>query len=85
MDKRKNLYGRATNGFDFLGYHLTPGGVSVAQSVIGNAIAHITRLYEQGADSTSIGKYVTRWATWCRSGIRVAGIRQCGEDAEGVV
>jgi hypothetical protein len=49
------------------------------------AIAHITRLYEQGADSTSIGKYVTRWATWCRSGIRVAGIRQGGGDAEGVV
>ncbi|MCK5096778.1 MAG: group II intron reverse transcriptase domain-containing protein, partial [Desulfobacteraceae bacterium] len=44
----KTLIGRTARGFDFLGYHFKPDGLSVAKKTVKNFIQHIARLYEQG-------------------------------------
>ncbi|MBU1137692.1 MAG: reverse transcriptase/maturase family protein [Proteobacteria bacterium] len=62
----KTFIGRAVRGFSFLGYFLTPWGVSVAQSTWKNMQKRISRLYEQ--DAGSIGQYVTRWLRWVIAG-----------------
>jgi Reverse transcriptase (RNA-dependent DNA polymerase) len=49
----KTFIGRASKGFDFLGYHLTPGGLSVAAGTIDHHIERIDQLYEQGCVSVS--------------------------------
>jgi len=60
----KTLIGRTERGFDFLGYHFDPTGLSVAGKTIERFKERIARLYEQGADSVRIGQYVLRWTTW---------------------
>jgi RNA-directed DNA polymerase len=65
----KTLIGRTEQGFDFLGYHFKPGGLSVAGKTIERFMEHIARLYEQGADSLRIGLYVSRWTGWVEAGI----------------
>ena len=65
----KTLIGRAERGFDFLGYHFEPEGLSVAVITIERFKERITRLYEQGADIHRIGQYVLKWLQWTRSGI----------------
>src|SRR5438552_8781586 len=53
----KTYIGRVCNGFDFWGYAFSPAGLGVAARSIGHLAAHVTRLYEQGADSCRIGDY----------------------------
>jgi hypothetical protein len=69
----KTLIGRTERGFDFLGYHFGPGGLSFAKKTIDNFVACATRLYEQGpgeADaSPRLGLYVQQWLRWARSGL----------------
>jgi RNA-directed DNA polymerase len=43
----KTLIGRIEKGFDFLGYHFSPEGLSVAEKTIEKFLAHAVRLYEQ--------------------------------------
>jgi RNA-directed DNA polymerase len=43
----KTSIGRIERGFDFLGYHFSPDGVSVAQKTAENFLARALRLYEQ--------------------------------------
>jgi hypothetical protein len=57
----KTVLGRTEKGFDFLGYHFSPDGLSVAEKTIENFISRAVRLYEQGADTVRIGQYVMRW------------------------
>ncbi len=49
-------------GFDFLGYHFGPDGITVAQKTIEQFVARATRLYEQEPEeafaSTQFGLYV---------------------------
>ena len=66
----KTLIGRAERGFDFLGYHFEPEGLSVAVITIERFKERIARLYEQGANINRIGQYVLKWVQWTRSGIR---------------
>ena len=63
LDKKmeKTLIGRTERGFDFLGYHFEPEGLSVAGKTIERFKERIARLYEQGADSVRIGQYVRKW------------------------
>ena len=66
----KTFIGRVARGFDFMGYHFTPGaahGIEVAKKTIENHVARITRLYEQGADVERIGTYVRHWWCWLNS------------------
>jgi hypothetical protein len=43
----KTFIGRVEKGFDFLGYHTTPQGLSVAPAMLARAIDRAHRLYEQ--------------------------------------
>lgn len=49
LDKHpdKTFIGRVERGFDFLGYHFSPAGLSVAASTMERFVARATRLYEQ--------------------------------------
>jgi hypothetical protein len=67
----KTLLGRTERGFDFLGYFIKPGRLSVSLKTIKNFMERIVRLYEQGADSDRIGQYVQRWKRWLRTGVNV--------------
>jgi len=53
----KTVIGRVEKGFDFLGYHISPEGLSLAKKTIENFIARAARLYEQetGSLMTPIG------------------------------
>lgn len=44
----KTFIGRIEKGFDFLGYHLRPAGLRVAQATLDTFVARATQLYEQG-------------------------------------
>ena len=65
----KTLLGRTERGFDFLGYFVKPGRLSVSLKTIKNFVERIVRLYEQGADSDRIGQYVMKWVQWVRAAI----------------
>jgi hypothetical protein len=60
----KTLIGRSERGFDFLGYFLKPGSLSVANTTIKRFKQRIARLYEQGADINRIRDYVKKWLQW---------------------
>ncbi len=42
----KTFIGRIEKGFDFLGYHHSPEGLSVAEKTIEKFLACVVRLYE---------------------------------------
>jgi RNA-directed DNA polymerase len=48
----KTFIGRISRGFDFLGFTFSPSGVGVACKTIGRFAERLSRLYEQGADTT---------------------------------
>ena len=68
----KTVIGRIEKGFDFLGYHISPEGLSLAKKTIGNFIERATRLYQQepegGVSSHQLGLYVRRWCRWVHAG-----------------
>ena len=60
----KTAMGRIEKGFDFLGYHFSPQGLTLAQKTISNFVEKALRLYEQepphprmksGSEITHIG------------------------------
>ena len=63
----KTLIGGTERGFDFLGYFIKPGRLSVSLKAMENFVERIARLYEQDADSTRIGQYVSKWMQWVRA------------------
>lgn len=69
----KTFIGRTARGFAFLGYFLTPWGISVAQDTYGRLVERATRLYEQEpgepCGSSRFGQYVKRWSSWLTAGI----------------
>lgn len=68
----KTVIGRIKKGFDFLGYHISPEGVSVARSTVENFIERSARLYERepegGYPPPRLGLYVKRWCRWVHAG-----------------
>jgi hypothetical protein len=68
----KTFIGRIERGFDFLGYHVSRAGLTVAKKTIANFIEKASRLYEQerSADlaATALEMYVRRWFRWSVSG-----------------
>ncbi len=64
----KTFIGRIEKGFDFLGYHFGPYGLSVAKKTVENFVARAIRLYEQepreACASSRFGLYVRRWVRW---------------------
>ncbi len=68
--------GKIEKEFDFLGYHLRPDGLRVAQATLENFIARATRLYEQEREApdgvSRLGLYVKRWRRWVLAGVDVS-------------
>ena len=60
----KTFIGRIEKGFDFLGYHFSPEGLSVAEKTMEKFLARAVRLYEQEQGepfgSPLLGSYVRR-------------------------
>ncbi|MFA9409589.1 MAG: hypothetical protein ACERKJ_12255 [Candidatus Dadabacteria bacterium] len=60
-------------GFDFLGHHISPEGLSLSNKTVENFIERSARLYEQEPrepyDSARLGLYVKRWCRWTQSGL----------------
>ena len=69
----KTFIGRIERGFDFLGYHFGPEGLSVAKKTIEQFIKRASRLYEQKhigkVTPDALGMYIQRWMRWVRSGV----------------
>ena len=86
----KTFIGRIERGFDFLGYHFSPEGLTLARQTMVNFLERAIRLYEQepGEEMASVrlGAYVRRWEGWVRAGLggrwdrmcRVTGKAVCG-------
>ncbi len=70
----KTFIGQIERGFDFLGYHFGPEGLTMAARTIEQFVERAIRLYEQepGAASTDsrFGMYVRRWAGWAETGFK---------------
>ncbi len=84
LDKHpdKTFIGRNERGFDFLGYHFSPAGLTVAAPTMARFVARAGQLYEQerrrretGQEAVSspspFGAYVRRWQCWAKGGWRV--------------
>jgi hypothetical protein len=69
----KTFIGRIEKGFDFLGYHFSPDGLSVSKKTIEKFLARAVRLYEQEQEepfgSPRLGLYMLRWVRWANAGL----------------
>ncbi len=70
----KTFIGRIERGFDFLGYHFSPKGLTAARETLKRFFSRATRLYEQESGepygSLRLGLYVKRWLRWLWAGLR---------------
>lgn len=57
----KTFIGRITRGFDFLGFHFSATGLSLARQTVDRFAERIHRHNAQGADAVRIGEYAKRW------------------------
>jgi hypothetical protein len=66
----KTFIGRVEHGFDFLGYHITPQGLSVAPATWQRFCDRAHRLYEREQGKPEgfpwLGVYMRRFAGWAR-------------------
>lgn len=63
----KTFIGRIERGFDFLGYHFSPGGLNPAPQTTERFKARMARLCEQGADRVRLGQYTHLWWYYARA------------------
>ncbi len=72
----KTFIGRIEKGFDFLGFHFSRDGLTVAKATIEKFVERATRLYEQEPGevlaSARLGLYVRRWVRWADAGLGAA-------------
>ena len=80
----KTFIRRVEKGFDFMGYRVSPQGLTLAAQTWTNFLAHRRRLYERAPRCLAAsrrGAYVQRWLAWIRSGLRgmatVGGGERC--------
>lgn len=75
MHPDKTIMGRTEKGFDFLGYHFSPDGLSVSAKTVERFLNRVIRLYEQKPSgelfSTKLGMYVQQWLKWATSGVSI--------------
>jgi len=63
----KTSMGLIEKGFDSLGYHFSPQGLTLAQKTINNFVEKTLRLYEQEPSHQRmerLGDYCQRWVGW---------------------
>ena len=69
----KTFVGRAERGFEFLGYRLSPNGLTVAKQTWKRFVERATPLYEQVRAGRqppgALGAYVRRWVRWTFAGL----------------
>lgn len=67
----KTLIGKTERGFDFLGYHFSLNGLTLAKKTIINVAINILQLYEQDSfqKMRQIGEYLKRWNQWVIGGL----------------
>ena len=58
---------------DFLGYHFSPEGLSVAAATLKQFENRVSRLYEQDSSGRRVRDYVRRFRQWVLSGISGVG------------
>ncbi len=82
LGPRSTTIANTSKGFDFLGYHLWPDRIMVAQATVERFLARVTRLYEQEQGrplrSAPLGSYVRRWVGWVRGGVGFIARYGCG-------
>ena len=69
--------GRSEKGFDFLGYHFGPQGLSLAEQTIDNFLEKARRIHERGSETSEneeLSDYMKRWHRWTRSGLSAVPI-----------
>jgi len=59
---------------DFLGYHFSPEGLSVAAATLRQFENRVSRLYEQDSTGKRVRDYVKRFQLWIRSGLSEVAI-----------
>ncbi len=73
----KTFIGRIERGFDFLGYHFSRDGLTLAKKTVDNFVTRAIRLYEQDRrepfGSARFGAYVRRWVRWTEAGLAENG------------
>lgn len=79
----KTFIGRLEQGFDFLGYRVTPAGLGIAGQTVSAFLERAIRLYEQEREEPSLGSsrlgaYVHRWLTWVEAGVPRLGLVEGG-------
>jgi RNA-directed DNA polymerase len=71
----KTFIGRIERGFDFLGYHFSSAGLSVAKQTFTSFIEKASRLYERErwtpSGASPLEMYARRWFTWVKGGLRM--------------
>jgi RNA-directed DNA polymerase len=78
----KTAMGRVERGFDFLGYHFTPTGLSLAARTLANRAGKALRLYEQEPPHLRmrrLGEYLSRWHGWALGGGLAAALAAVGD------
>ena len=69
----KTFIGRIERGFDFLGYHFSREGLTVARSTVEQFVARITQRYAQEPGTPQgvarLRVYVRRWIGWATGGL----------------
>lgn len=77
----KTFVGRIEHGFDFLGYHFSAEGLTVARTTIENFIEKSSQLYEQErrtpSDVSPLEMYVRRWVRWTQGGLLRLTLGMC--------
>jgi hypothetical protein len=74
---QKTFIGRIARGFTFLGYQISPQGITVARQTVEHMVARARQLYEQrpgGTAAARLGAYVRRWGQWVRAGVPLGGL-----------
>jgi RNA-directed DNA polymerase len=65
----KTWIGRVSKGFDFLGYHISLNGLSMAKRSFDRMSVKLHRLFEQGADHARLVQYLQHWIRWAKTGV----------------
>ena len=65
----KTWVGRVEKGFDFLGYRISPKGLSIALVSWNRFTVKLHRLLEQGATPSRWRQYIQHWIRWATSGV----------------
>ena len=76
----KTFIGRIERGFDFLGYHFSREGLTVAKATIMRFLERASRLYEQERGKPEsfplFEVYVRRWVGWAAGGMQTLEFRR---------